>query len=130
MGKKKIEIKCSQLLGEVGLHGQKLLLDACPSSDVSVRIGTYEDKELKALVDSGKLHLELKTEAYAFGRTDLGYTLAGFDEKGLMYGCQELSDCLSDGAGLADINFSGKPFTKTRGLYTFLHNKDLEEEWF
>ena len=117
-------------IGEVGRYGIGIISAINLNSKFSVKVGLYHDEYIKPLADSGILPLVPTAEAYAFGKTENEYVLAGYDEKGLLYGCQELAERLGAGEDINEMCFSGKPFLKTRGIYTFLHNRDLEEEWF
>ena len=112
--------------GEIARHGADILSRA--GLTFPVYIGTMADARISALASTGALPLPQTTEAYAFAPDGNGYVLAGYDEKGLLYGCQELAERAANGTPPAA--FEGKPYTKIRGIYAFLHNQELEDEWF
>lgn len=63
----------------------------------------------------------LKPEAFALAKDSHGLTLAGGDERGLLYGTLELEERLRAGAELSSLaGLRQEPFVKTRGIYTFL----------
>ena len=132
----KTKIQLTGGTGEIVRYGYEIISGLEINADIVIKAGLYSDDCIKPLVDSGELPLDICAESYAFGKTGDGYVLAGYDERGFLYGCQELAERLrpaeqaGSGEDMAKLHFSGKPFTKTRGFYTFLHNRDLEEEWF
>lgn len=60
------------------------------------------------------------------------YLILGYDDIGLMYGCFDFAEQLEVlkkeiNSITPHIKF---PEVRIRGLYTFLHNSDIEKEWF
>lgn len=57
--------------------------------------------------------------------------IIGGNEVGLMYGLLEVAESIDKGEELFDIPpTSEAPKVPVRGVFTFLHNADLEREWF
>jgi len=54
--------------------------------------------------------------------------VTGTDERGLMYGLLEAAEQIRASGRLTPA--SGLPATPIRGIRYFLHNKDLEEDWY
>lgn len=110
-----------------------MALSAPLSGRAEITLGTYAHSPIQALVAAGQLELPLARESYALSRLPDGrWVLAGFDETGLMYGCQALKEQLTENGGRWEAlrPVREQPATKVRGLYDFLHNRDLEAEWF
>ena len=79
------------------------------------------------------------TEAYALavGTTSAGEAICvvGSDDKGVMYGCFELAEqiaYLEEGGDISEqlVPKRESPDIAIRRLYTFLHNADLERDWY
>ena len=86
-----------------------------------------------------ELRVPPNNESYAVAKTEhpnrnIIYIM-GKDDNGVKYGCFDLIEQIE---GIADpenifselITRSASPDLCVRGLYTFLHNTDLEKEWF
>src|SRR5262249_52233678 len=54
--------------------------------------------------------------------------ITGGDERGLMYGLLEAADEIRASGTLTPA--SGRPATPMRGIRVFLHNEDLERQWY
>lgn len=54
--------------------------------------------------------------------------VTGSDERGLMYGLQEAAEQIRKSGRISAA--SGAPMTPIRGIRYFLHNADLERDWF
>ena len=54
--------------------------------------------------------------------------ITGGDERGLMYGLLEAAEQIRRNGQLAPAR--GKPAAAMRGIRTFIHNQDLEEDWY
>lgn len=57
-----------------------------------------------------------------------GHTISGSDERGLMYGLLEAADQVRAKGHMS--NTSGCPAVAMRGIRIFLHNHDLEQQWY
>lgn len=119
---------------QYGIHQLRQSLSGMskPDETITLYVGVFEKSEkTRLLAAENNILIDHCHEAYSFKNCGEGvYSLIGYDEEGLMHGCLELSERL-EYAELSEIeDFHMKPFIKTRGLYTFLHNRDLEEEWF
>jgi hypothetical protein len=126
-----------EILGQVGnmvLRAvRRLTNDIAEPINGKIVIGTYlGSAEIRSLVDHGIIPLERTSEAYSFRKTDrAGYCLAGYDDRGLMYGCLDVRKNLMKTRDMSLIqDRAEKPFIKVRGLFTFVHNQDMGDEWF
>jgi hypothetical protein len=99
---------------------------------MKIRLGVYtQSNVIRQLMQAAGVQPEHRAEAYAFVKYDGEALLSGYDSRGLMYGCFELCERLEQEKSLENIgSFCGAPFTKIRGIYSFLHNRQLEKEWF
>ena len=115
-------------------HGVSMLEDAVKvlKPKIRIRLGVYTESDVvKQLAMAAGAQLEHKAEAYAYVKYGSEALLAGYDSRGLMYGCFELCERLERENNLEKIkSFCGSPFTRVRGIYEFLHNRLLEKEWF
>lgn len=114
-------------------------LDKASSARV-VLIGTLAGSpEIKKLREEGTLKLADKKEALAVKRLKRGdqniLVLAGADDRGLMYALLDIArrmESLEKGKdGLAAVpEISERPAAPVRGMVVFLHNEDLERDWY
>ena len=113
-----------------------------PIGQTAVRLLEKAPYSIKARLYSGEQAykqaaehgIQLGKKAESFGLTVLGDValLLGSDETGLLYATYTLIDALSaNGGSISGVSAdSQEPFTKTRGLYKFIHNEDNEKDWF
>jgi len=97
------------------------------------RIGTpAASPDIDRLVEEGRLGLAETPESLAAGRVDGSLFVAGRDTRGLLYALLELADriALEETDPEKMPGFSEAPQTAFRGIFTFLHNRDCEMEWF
>src|SRR5262249_41834284 len=94
-------------------------------------------------VTFGRQELDRAMAARGLSRTSIGValrpgppetwsispgTITGGDERGLLYGLLEAADQIRTSGKLTPA--SGQPATPMRGIRCFLHNEDLERQWY
>ncbi|MBC8609779.1 hypothetical protein H8702_01415 [Massilimaliae timonensis] len=129
----KTQIEALGHLEELGLYALNMLKKQPLEKTARILAGVWGRGETVNYQSMPQLQkLSGCAEAYALEQLDQNtYLLVGSDETGLLYGCQEIIERFEDGKTLAEMApLFEKPYTKTRGLYTFLHNYDTEQEWF
>lgn len=108
-----------------------ILMVAIPSFAGPVEFGSEEFE--RALAQRGlsptsivleKKLINGKPECFTIS----GRTISGSDERGLMYGFLEAADQVRSKGGVS--NTSGCPAVAMRGIRIFLHNHDLEQQWY
>ncbi len=85
----------------------------------------------RAMHDRGLAQFEIKTTIQpgppgAFEVT--GRNVTGSDERGLMYGLLEVAEQIRSQGGLHDVKTA--PHTAIRGIRRFIHNAELESDWY
>lgn len=112
------------------LHGIKRLEKM--KDTMPIRLGIYTESDIiKQIIDTNGIKLEHQSEAYTYAKLGEETILVGYDSRGLMYGCFELCERLEHSENkIITEDFNDAPYTRVRGIYDFLHNKDIEKEWF
>ncbi len=126
LGEHGIDIKESEILGD----GQ---------DRKTILIGNVHWSLFEQLKSQNGFNVPSRRESYIIARAG-GFSndsicIIGRDDWGVEYGCFDLIeqvDALSQAEDIFHqlITRSESPDLSVRGLYTFLHNKDLEKEWF
>jgi len=121
---------CAPALHGVGQLQRALHLYAGHLEELKdLSVGTWiGSREIRERIERTRSKLQQQTESYCILRDKDEVLIAGYDDRGLLYGCLEVCEQLQDGTGISYS--SGTPRTAVRGIYSFLHNRDLEREWF
>jgi len=93
----------------------------------------YAGEQAYAMAEKHGVRLGKRPESFALTILpgDIALLL-GSDETGLIYAANNLIESLAaNGGKLGAVESTAQePFTKTRGLYKFIHNMDCEKDWF
>src|SRR5215475_4112227 len=115
----------------VSIRGTVLLLAAAPLLAGPVEFGIASVKRALAERGLAESAAPLRT-AIAEGKpecyTVTSGTVSGSDQRGLMYGLLEAADQIRSTGRVA--NATGCPAVAMRGIRYFLHNQDLEKNWY
>ncbi|HFB99124.1 MAG TPA: hypothetical protein ENJ62_08285, partial [Bryobacterales bacterium] len=87
--------------------------------------------ELRAALRERGVKIRIRTEITSAAPESYrisAYRVSGGDLRGLMYGLVAAADQIRRRGRLYPE--SGKPAVKLRGIRRFLHNRDLEQDWF
>ena len=105
---------------------QDTLLDnACR---LNVTAGTLcASDEIKAITENAGIDIDINGSYGLFYTSPDELFISGYDDTGLMYGCFDVLDHINEGNEI--VKTVSIPHTKIRGIFTFLHNRDLED-WF
>jgi hypothetical protein len=109
-----------------------LLLPMLASAGAPAEYGLSEYR--RALAERGlnaerfKILTEYSIVLDADGFSITGNIIRGGSERGLMYGLLEAADQIRSKGRL--VNAKGTPATPMRGVRRFLHNADLERDWY
>ena len=118
--------------GPIGTVAQTAI-DLLKQAPYAINTLLYSGADAHSQAEKYGIELNSKPESFAlFILPDKTALLLGSDDTGLLYAANELIDNLAANHGNIDAihSISQKPFTKTRGLYKFIHNADIESEWF
>ncbi len=125
LGEHGVDIKESETLGDG--QDKKIIL-----------IGNVRWPLLEQLKSQNGFNVPSKRESYIIAKVD-GFSddsicIIGRDDVGVEYGCFDLIEQIEALSQAEDIfhqlaTRSESPDLSVRGLYTFLHNSDLEKEW-
>ena len=99
----------------------------------SVNLSLHSGNEAFSIAAEHGVKLSIKPESFAISvLADKTVLLMGSDDTGLLYAAYELIGFLKANGGNIDAlhSISEEPFTKIRGLYRFVHNADVEKDWF
>ena len=128
-GASMIQIRYEQEVCPIIENAVRILRDSPYSLTVELCRGTAASARVREL----GLSLDEKSESFVMMQVSENVVLlAGSDSVGVLYGAYALLEALEAADGKADriATISQSPFTKIRGLYTFLHNEDCERDWF
>ncbi len=149
-----IDIISDVSLGKAARYGIGELVKALRKYGVDIEESkTLEDRQDKKILLIGNVHWSLfgqlksqngfnvpsRRESYIIAKAD-GFSndiicIIGRDDVGIEYGCFDFIEQIEALSQAEDIfhqliTRSESPDLSVRGLYTFLHNSDLEKEWF
>lgn len=112
-----MEIKENLIRGGVGMKQDRL---------IQLFLKELQDPKMEQSIGF-ELCPDMGSEEYRVSRLEHGYLIRGGDEKGIAYGIQSLAERLKKGS--ADMEITGSPEVKVRGVDRFIMNTDDEAWW-